>query len=204
MRYKLLLHPTEAARGLWYHCAAEAFDRWHGVETGKRGITVRYDPTEPKYIRWAFRNLPIDPRTHSFVDFGSGKGRVLIAAAERPFAQVIGVEYSKELHDEALKNIASARHIQCRDVRSLNLDAVDFPIPNSPCVFFFYNPFRGQTMERVLANIRAALQSTAPRKFFLIYVNPVMHDLFLQQAGMRLVRSHGWCNLYCWSFNGNQ
>ncbi len=52
-----------------------------------------------------------------FVDIGSGKGRVLIAAAEHPFLQVAGVEYSKELHEAALNNIRSAKRIKCRTLR---------------------------------------------------------------------------------------
>jgi hypothetical protein len=55
------MHPAEAVSGLWYHYVSRLYDRWHGIETGKRDVRVPYDPTEPKYIRWAFRNLPIPP-----------------------------------------------------------------------------------------------------------------------------------------------
>ena len=197
-RYRLFIHPIQTIRGLWYQYVATAYDQWHGIETGKRNLRVRYDPTEPKYIRWAFRNLPINPTEYSFVDFGSGKGRVLVAAAERPFAQVIGVEYQKELHEAALKNIRSAKRIKCRNVVSLCVDATEFSIPDSPCVLFFYNPFLGETMDRVLSNIRASLTRTQ-RPVFVVYVNPILHDVFLRQPGMRLINSRTWCNLYSWS-----
>jgi tRNA G46 methylase TrmB len=97
---------------------ARLYDRWHGIETDKRNLNVRYDPTEPKYIRWTFRNLLINPAEYSFVDFGSGKGWVLIAAAERPFLQVIGVEFSKDLHEAAVANISLS---QANQVQKCNV-----------------------------------------------------------------------------------
>jgi SAM-dependent methyltransferase len=186
-RQKLFAHPIQTIQVLWDHWAALLYDRWHGVEAGKRGVRVPYDPTQPKYIRWAFRNLPIDPAAYSFVDFGSGKGRVLIAAAERPFLRVVGVEYSKDLHEAAVANIGSAKRIKCRDTTSLCMDAAEFSIPETPCVLYFYNPFRGETMDRVLSNIQASL-TRAPRPLFLVYVNPVLHDVFMRKPGMRLIK----------------
>jgi len=161
-RYRLFVHPIETIRGLWCHYMAVAYDHWHGIETGRQGVDVRYDATEPKYIRWAFRNLPIDPSEYSFVDIGSGKGRVLIAAAGYPFLQVVGIEYAKELHETALNNIRSAKRIKCRNVTSLCMHAIQFSIPDTPCVIFLYQPFNRETMERVLSNIHASRLSSPP------------------------------------------
>lgn len=205
LRYQLLSRPMETLRTLRYHYASLLYDTSYGIQTGKQkgvrsgpcGDYSGYDPTEPTYIRWAFRNLPIDPRLYSFVDFGSGKGRVLIAAAARPFIQVIGVEYSRDLHLAAVANIRRARRIKCRDVTSVCMDAREFSIPESPCVLFFYNPFRGEIMETVLSRIRSSLECS-PRQLFLVYVNPVLHDLFVDQPGMQVVKSRHWCNLYSW------
>lgn len=162
LRYRILVDPVNTIRALWYHYRGAAYDVWHGVETrklnpesaygpAKENDGARYDPTEPKYISWAVRNLPIDPREYAFVDFGSGKGRVLIAAAQRPFLKVVGVEYSKELHEAALRNIRSAKRLRCRNITCLCMDAAEFSIPDAPCVLFFYNPFGNATMDRVLS-----------------------------------------------------
>jgi len=203
-RYRLFVHPIQTIRGLWCHYRPVAYDHhWHGIETGRQGVHVRYDPTEPRYIRWAFRNLPIDPSEYAFVDIGSGKGRVLIAAAERPFLQVVGVEQSKELHEAALRNIRSAKRIKCRNVTSLCMDAVEFSIPDTPCAIFFYQPFNGEIMERVLSNIHTSLLGS-PRPLFLIYVNPHLHDLFMQQPGMRVLHTRDWCKFYFWSAEGSR
>jgi SAM-dependent methyltransferase len=205
-RYRVLTHPIQTIRGLWYDWAGVAYDRWHGIETGKRGVRIRYDPTEPKYIRWTFRtlrNLRIDTSEYSFVDFGSGKGRVLAAAAQYPFLQVIGIEYAKELHEAALQNIHTAKRIRCWNVTSVSVNALDFSIPDSPCVLFFYHPFKRDVMEPVLVNIHTSLLHH-PRPLFLIYVNPLLDELLMRQPGMRLLRERHWCKMYFWSPQGAQ
>ncbi len=46
----------------------------------------------------------------TFIDLGSGKGRVLLMASEYPFQKIIGVEFMPELHRAAQKNIAGYSH----------------------------------------------------------------------------------------------
>jgi SAM-dependent methyltransferase len=203
-RYELFVHPIKTLRGLWYYYLGSAYDRWLGIET-KRSVSDGrdvsnadpYDPTEPKYLFWVFRNLSIEAREYSFVDFGSGKGRVLIAAAKYPFLQVVGVEYSRDLHEAAMANIRSAKRMKCSNISSVCMDAKEFSIPETPCVLYFYNPFKGQTMDRVLSNIQESLLRS-PRPLFLVYVHPVLHHVFIRQPGLRLLKSGNWCNLYSW------
>lgn len=206
MRYKLFIHPVETSRDLWFCFVAFMYDHWNGVETGTRNVPrssensdcLNYNPTEPKYLRWAFRNLPpVVAKEYSFIDFGSGKGRVLVAAAKHPFLNVIGVEYSQTLHKAALANIRAAKRLKCTSVTSVCMDAQEFQIPETPCVLYFYNPFKGRIMERVLSNIRGSLLRVA-RPLFLIYVNPCLHEVFVRQPGLSLLKSGNWCNLYSW------
>jgi tRNA1(Val) A37 N6-methylase TrmN6 len=44
-----------------------------------------------------------DLRDYTFIDFGSGKGRALLMAADLQFKSLIGIELRKELHDKALQ-----------------------------------------------------------------------------------------------------
>lgn len=204
MRSQILIHPVATVRGLVYYYTSRLYDRLHGIDAGKQGYQKPlertehhpYDPTEPKYLRWAFRQLSkVDLSDFTFVDFGSGKGRVLVHAAGYRFKIVMGVEYSKELHQAALANVSRAK-LKC-PVSLVNIDARDFRIPDGDCVLFLYNPFSGAVMEKVLGNIRDSLTSK-PRTIFLVYVNPLMQDCFAKQSGMTLLRSRHWCNLYLW------
>src|SRR4051794_24937223 len=56
---------------------------------------VRYEPTSWIDLRRIFRTCGVDQRD-VFLDYGSGKGRVLLAAARQRFTRVIGVEISPE------------------------------------------------------------------------------------------------------------
>jgi predicted RNA methylase len=45
------------------------------------------------------------PREKSLIDVGSGKGRVMVAAAHYGFKNIIGVDFAKELCAAAERNI---------------------------------------------------------------------------------------------------
>jgi hypothetical protein len=56
---------------------------------------------------WAIKALDIDCREYGFIDYGSGRGRLLLAADRFPFKEIVGVEFSRPLHEEACENIRS-------------------------------------------------------------------------------------------------
>ena len=79
---------------------------------------VRLDGDPP-----ALGTQPIHP-DDVFLDLGSGKGRVVLEAARRPFRRVIGVEISPELNAIAARNLeASRRRLRAQDVRFITADA---------------------------------------------------------------------------------
>ena len=68
-----------------------------------------------------------------FVDFGSGKGRmVFLAAANHAFRRVIGVELLNEWNETARQNIDKNRHrLKCKDVALVTSDVLEYEICNS-------------------------------------------------------------------------
>src|SRR5205807_2515450 len=103
-----------------------------------------YLPTRPSTARAIFRELPISNYSgYTFVDFGSGKGRMLLLAAEQSFAAVQGVEYNEHLHECAKNNLANKRNfnIQCKEIDALCVSAADYEFPNTNLVLYFFNPF---------------------------------------------------------------
>lgn len=172
---------------------ADAFDRNYGTETGgMREIgtldvvssaaarhAVRYDPSNPEMVRALISRLQIDYSRFIFIDFGSGKGRVLLVAAGFPFKEVIGVEFSRELHEVALKNIAHfpRNETHAGTVRSIHDDASAYEPPQSDLVCYFYNPFGAPVMERVVTRL-AALHERHGYRVIIIYVDPRHPDIF--------------------------
>ena len=103
-----------------------------------------------------------------FVDFGSGKGRVLIFAAMHRFRRVIGIDRSTALNDIARHNVQRARKwMACQDVEVVTSDAAAYALPDDATVMFFAYPFGGEILREVLANIEASLRR-APRRLLLI------------------------------------
>lgn len=151
-----------------------------------------YFGTDPKYFRDVIAALPIDYRRFVFIDFGSGKGRVILMATEFPFKRIIGVEFSDELHKIAQDNIRRFHSdiAKCNDVLSICMDAVEYPLPEDCLVCYFFNPFDATIMAQVVSNIKKSLLCY-PREIFIVYANPVEGDLFDQADCFRRVGISG-------------
>ena len=131
-----------------------------------------YVATDYETFNLAMDHLIIRPGEDVFVDFGSGKGRIVLLAAELPFRRIIGVEFSKQLHDVALENLRGALpRLNCKDVELLLADATRWKVPDEATILFFFNPFHGDVLAKVFENIRRSL-AEAPRKITIIYVRP--------------------------------
>jgi SAM-dependent methyltransferase len=150
-------------------------DTLYGVETGpdiagERGPHA-YDPTPWGVLRRAMRLASVRAEGSAFVDMGCGKGRVLISALTFPFTQVVGVELSPALAEIAEQNLRSARLLSRRSFSSeiVCIDATQFPIPMTPNVVFFYNPFPLETMLTVLQNIIRSHHKAARRITLIFY-----------------------------------
>lgn len=170
-----------------------AFER--GIDTAGRQFEPEhfhsewtyYGPSGWFYLRRALRKRDVRP-TDVFVDFGSGKGRVLFQAARYPFARVVGVEISERLNEVARQNIARNRHrLLCQDVTLVTADAASFEVPDDMTVAYFYHPFGGTTFECVIDNIVASLDRR-PRTLKLIYAYPGQEDSIVRTNRFRLVR----------------
>lgn len=186
------------------------FDWQHGVRTcgtanlsrltivgNNTGHGVHYHPSHPKFLFEVFSSLKIDYPSYTFVDFGSGKGRVLLVASEFPFSEIIGVEFAEELHEIARRNIRQYRSKtqKCRNIQSLNLDATEFEVPLTPLVLYMFNPFRPAVLTPVLQNLQRSLNSH-PRDVILIYVAPFHGALIEQQTALRCVEQSTYHNTY--------
>jgi SAM-dependent methyltransferase len=149
---------------------------------------VYYSASPWWILRWLLPHSEVRP-SDVFVEFGCGKGRVVLDAARRyPFARVVGVELSADLSDVARRVVArERRRLRCPDVVIETADATEYAVPDDMTHAYLYNPFNGETFERVCANIVASLDR-APRPLRLIYLNPVEHDTLAATGRFTLER----------------
>jgi len=137
-----------------------------------------YRPIPCKVFDWALDQVQEDFSTFTFVDYGAGKGRAMLLAAEHPFAAIAGVEFAAELHDNAQMNIAQypRSNMRCRNVECVLEDAVQVGPPEGASVHFFFNPFAREVFAEVLNNLVMDYRMK-PRRLYLILVDPVAADL---------------------------
>lgn len=169
---------------LWLHLTPQGrrdlrFDELHGVVT--EGIVqpeiehaVQYAPVQPSRFRSYMRRLPIDPRTFTFIDIGSGKGRALILAREFGFRRVVGIEVSEMLCEIARNNAPDAE-VHC-------VNALDFEPPPEDSVIHMFNPFRDPVMSRFAARIEESLKTPPPHSVWVVYHRPFFAGAFEQSS----------------------
>ncbi len=103
-----------------------------------------------------------------FVDYGSGKGAAIIHAKTLGFKKTIGVEFAKELHEQAVLNIDK---LGVKAVESIYADATTHLLPNDISVIYLFNPFDAVVMSKVIDNILRQ-KINFKDKVYLIYGNP--------------------------------
>lgn len=158
-----------------------------------KGLTIRgpnrahghdYKPSPCSLFEWTMGAIDYDFSRLTFVDYGAGKGRVLLLASQYPFAAVGGIEFAEELHDDAVMNIAQfpRSRMKCRNVECVLDDATAIGPPEGESVNYFFNPFSREAFAEVLHNLVVSYRQR-PRRLYLILVDPIATDL-VDQSGV--------------------
>lgn len=179
-----------------------SFDNLNATETGairevgslaisspNSQFAVRYEPSDEGTAARAIESLAIDCSDFTFVDFGSGKGRVLMIAARHPFKRVMGIEFAPELHIVAQRNLERlpASLTAGGRVFSVCADVMQCELPTDNLVCYFYNPFAAplmaQVAKRLLVHVARGLT------VFVVYVNPKHREVFDTDPNFRELQS---------------
>jgi hypothetical protein len=132
-----------------------------------------YQATRVIALRSLLRTLKLPPG-NVLVDFGSGKGRVLMVAAPFGFRAVRGVEFSAGLCEIARANLERFRRRSggAAEFEIVHADAGTYRIRDDENVFFIFNAFDDHILRRVMHNITQSF-GRLPRPMILIYRRPV-------------------------------
>ena len=112
-----------------------------------------------------------------FIDYGSGKGAAIIHARTLGFKKTIGVEFAKELHEIAQKNIKKTK---LGNIDAIHADATTHIIPSDVSVIYLFNPFDEFVMKKMIQNIESQ-KSNFNKDVYLIYGNAssrILRDYF--------------------------
>lgn len=161
-----------------------------------------YQPTDQVAFREMMSALPIDFSEFTFIDIGSGKGRVLLMASEYPFRKIIGVELVPLLHHIAQENIAASQAQKVSalltssplansqpqiPIESVCTDARQFVFPQTPLVIYLFNPLPEAAFRQMVRNLEHS-HLLAPREIWIVYHNPVLEHV-LAESKMLVKRS---------------
>ncbi len=162
-------------------------DYFSGTDKDSAKFAVAYEPVHQHILQEMLHHLPADVSQFTFIDLGSGKGRALFMASALKFRQIIGVEFSPELHQTAQQNLQSFLRKTGRQniFKLLALDVTDFDLPKSDLVLFLYNPFFGDVMQNVVKKIELFI-SNEPYRVYILYRNPQCAELFQNSKSLDL------------------
>jgi hypothetical protein len=168
------------------------------VPTKKRvrlsGLTIRspnrehghdYRPTPCKLFEWVLGAIEYDFSRLTFIDYGAGKGRVLLLASEHPFQAVGGIEFAAELHDDAIMNIQQypRSRMKCRNVECVLGDASQVGPPEGEAVHYFFSPFSREVFAEVLHNIVVSYRQK-PRRLYVVLIDPPEVADLMEKSGV--------------------
>lgn len=129
-----------------------------------------------------------------FIDYGSGKGAALVHAREAGFEKVYGVEFAKELHETALRNI---QKLGLDHIYLYHEDATRFAPPVETTLIYFFNPFDEVVMERVSQQIQKSRFDSD--EVYIIYGRATCSDIldrYFTRLGTRKHESGAVVNYY--------
>lgn len=130
----------------------------------------------------------------SIVDLGCGKGRVMVTSAYFGFTSITGIDFAKELCEEAAFNMQKVQlafpgiywHV-------IHANVLDYLILPDDAVFFMFNPFVGETLNSFLTTLEESCK-LFPRKTYFLYASP-QHTVILENRGYKIIFRQTMMNL---------
>ena len=90
---------------------------------------------------------------YSFIDVGSGKGKIIInnLIKDALYKKNIGIEIDKNLYDISINNLNIIKNkFNIDNVKIYNKDILDYKCIKEPSIYFFFNPFNNYIYKKFL------------------------------------------------------
>lgn len=118
----------------------------------------------------------------SIVDIGCGKGRMMMVAPHFGFTNIIGVDFAKEICEQAIINMTKKeKQFPGIKWKVVNKDVEDYDINPSDCVFFLFNPFTQTVLKSFLKKLDLSCNQF-PRTTWFIYASPLQQQVLLDNG----------------------
>lgn len=145
------------------------------------GVLHGYSKTDEAHAKAIFDSIPAS-KSMRLLDVGCGKGAFLREACKEPFGAVAGIEYVASLAETAKRNFKRMGLIG--RVKVYTGDAAAFKHYGEYNVFYFFNPFDANIMEKVIDRIVAQQRENS----WIILHNPVSAETVEKHGAKEITR----------------
>ena len=126
-----------------------------------------YEPT-PYSVLQRLAESGYIRKENILIDYGCGKGRVGLFLHHAIGCETIGLEFDKNIFQQAAENKKSA--VKGTRVTFYHADAAEFPVLEADC-FYFFNPFSVVILKSVMGRITESYYEN-PRRMRLFFYYP--------------------------------
>lgn len=154
------------------------YDKILHIQTGNLSVRPdqsahynHYEATPYSILYSLFQAYEIK-RSDSFVDYGSGKGRLLYYVHHHFGASVTGIEMNEKLHKDTLKNYQTYMKKRKKTANPIEINcclAENYPIKSIDNRFYFFNPFSVQIFMKIIHNILRSVEENKRSVDIILY-----------------------------------
>lgn len=169
----LLYHTIRGENKYGIHTFRDAELENYTIKKGDTTKSSRYEAVNYFILEKLLENFRKSfPEEKKIFDAGCGKGRVLVTAAHYGFTNLTGVDLAKELCEEAERNLQNTKtKFPGIEYKIIWDDILNYEISNDENVFFLFNPFNREILEKFVAGIEGSVKKF-PRMVYFIYASP--------------------------------
>jgi SAM-dependent methyltransferase len=169
-------------------CGTVALESLH-IIGDNRAHGHRYEPARVVELRRTFARLrdAAGPDT-LVIDLGSGKGRILMVAAEFGFERAVGVEFAAELCEVARRNISQFQRYAAGSTQ-LSVhegDVLGYEFPECDTVFFMFNPFDEAITKGLFGRLNESL-IRRPRRIWVCLYNTGTAEIIERVTSLKVI-----------------
>jgi len=152
------------------------------ITNGDRKKASRYEAVSFYMLEKLLSAFQKVSQLTSIIDLGSGKGRVLMVAPHFGFTDITGIDFAKELCEQAIANMKEKEtHFPGIKWEVINENVENFDIGNQDSVFFMFNPFTEDVLKRFLEKLDHSCLEF-PRSIYFLYASPQYQQLLLDDG----------------------
>lgn len=186
LRSNYLINKRLTRKGSIMH---KNYDNLLYIKTSNTGIYIEesphyhhYEATPYTIIHTLFEEYKLQ-RTDGFVDFGSGKGRLLFYVHHLFGSSVTGIEMNEHLYNKTLRNKKNyLKHAKKKGAIQLEWCLAEkYSVKETDNVFYFFNPFSVQIFMKVINNILDSVKKYPRRIDLILYYPSTVYIHYLER-----------------------